>query len=80
MYAKQKCKCNWAKQNETSSNAVLYDASIAYFNWKKTTAKRYTKNTIRMHKLDLKEFNPWLHKEINQLLTVEAGIIVKTEL
>jgi hypothetical protein len=37
MYAKQKCK--WVEQAEIQAIAVLYDASIAYFNWKKTTAK-----------------------------------------
>jgi hypothetical protein len=38
--------------------AVLYDASVAYFSWKKTTVKySYTKLIIKMPKFVLTELN-----------------------
>jgi hypothetical protein len=36
MYAKQKMQMQLSKQNENFKQLPLYDASIAYFNWKKT--------------------------------------------
>jgi hypothetical protein len=39
MYAKQKQMQLSQAERKLQAIAVLYDASIAYFNWKKTTAK-----------------------------------------